>query len=127
MPVVAAYPLASDGVGGGDLEVFAPEVGVFDFFEIALDPRREPFVDRFDDVATVADDSDVTGFFEEFEPFDDPSEFHAIVGGVGFAAGVFAPVAPIIKDAAVAAGAGVAETRAVGVEGDLLFGHIDSF
>ena len=127
MPVVAAYPLALDGVGGGDFEVFAPEVGVFDFFEVAFDPGGEPFVDRFDDVAAVADDGDVAGFFEEFEAFDDAAQLHAVVGGMGFAAGVFAPVAPIIKDAAVAAGAGVAETRAVGVEGDLLFGHIDSF
>ena len=126
MPVVAAYPLASDGVGGGDFEVFAPEVGVFDFFEVALDPSGEPFVDRFGDVAAVADDGDVAGFFEELEPFDDALELHAVVGGVGFAAGEFTAVAPIVEDAAVATGAGVAQAGAVGVESDLLFGHGES-
>ena len=123
MAIMPAYPLPSDGVGGGGFYVFAPEVGVFDFFEVAFDPCREPFVDRFDDVAAVADDGDVAGLFEELESLDDPAQLHAVVGGVGLTAGVFASLTPVVEDAAVTAGSWVAETRAVGVESDLLFGH----
>ena len=69
-------------------------------------------------------DFDAASAFQGFQTFDDGGQFHAVVGGLGFAAEEFFLVPAVAQQRAPAACAGIAFACAVGVE---VYGFVGGF
>ena len=69
-------------------------------------------------------DFDAAAAFQGFQAFDDGGQFHAVVGGLGFAAEEFFLVPAVAQQRTPAACAGIAFACAVGVE---VYGFVGGF
>ncbi len=92
------------------------------FPAIAL-PAVNPLGDAVFDVGRVHMHLHLAGPLEGFKRRDGAHEFHAVVGGLGFAAGKFLARAVEGKNGAPAAGAGISRTRAIRMNDDLVGCH----
>src|ERR1700693_3242263 len=83
-------------------------------------PLMNPLGDSMLDVVGIGHDLYFARFLQCPQPFDGSFELHSIVGGLLFAAEDLALCAAIPEDAGPTAGAGIADTRAVGDQLNLL-------
>src|SRR5262245_7293094 len=104
-------PLPEIAIGHGLLLTVAPAVLL-----PALPPALEKAVD---DVSAVRMDVNPPAPGNRRQPFGDSLELHALIGGVGGAAGDHALLVAVHDDRGPAAGPGIARARAVGVDGDV--------
>ena len=121
MADMTAYPLPFHGVSADLFVQLLPEIGILDRFlgrgfPAALLPVDHPLGDAFHHVLRVGDQRDFAGTLELFEAADGAGQFHAVVGGVGFAAPQLFFDALADQQCAPAAGAGVAFAGAVSEE-----------
>lgn len=131
---VAFDPLPDDLVTADGVVEGAPEVGIFHGlfgggFPLVAFPAEEPLGDAVADVLGVGVQGDGAGFGEELEGLDGGAQFHAVVGGGGFAPVDFLAVFAVEEDCGPSADAGIAVAAAVGVDDDLWggFGHDGGF
>ena len=130
---MAFDPQPGDFVFSGEAVENLPEVRVFygffvrGFPTVSL-PVVNPLADTFLHVLRIGMDVNLNRAFECSERLDDCSQFHPVVGGIGFAAPEFLFGASGLQENAPAARAGVAATSAIGVNmSDEFIGHVVRF
>ena len=118
MPCVAFHPLPGNLVLRGKAVEFLPQVFVFHGlfgggFPAVFLPAVYPAFHAVFHILRIGADDDGAGAGECGKPLDDGGEFHAVVGGVRFAAEQFFFAAAVAQNRAPTACAGVAFACAV--------------
>src|SRR5215213_901220 len=120
---VAFGPAPGDLVLAGEGQEFLPQFGILDRLlllgppAVAL-PADDPGGDAVLDVLAVGDHRHAAAAIEQAQPLDRRAQLHPVVGCGRIGPGEFAAVPAGEEDNAPAAGAGVAFTGTVGVDGD---------
>src|SRR4051794_25545223 len=120
---VAFGPAPGDLVLAGEGQEFLPQFGILDRLlllgppAVAL-PADDPGGDAVLDVLAVGDHRHAAAAIELAQPLDRRAQLHPVVGCGRLGPGEFAAVPAGEEDNAPAAGAGVAFTGTVGVNGD---------
>jgi hypothetical protein len=116
-------PLHEVGLAGG-IE-FAPEVGIFHRLAVGghpppLAPGVNPLGDALAQVLRVGENDDFAGLLERAEGKNGGAQFHAVVGGGGFASRDGALVRAIAQNRRPTSRAGISEASAIGENCDFL-------
>src|SRR5207342_3158465 len=122
---VAAHPLPLHLVAGIRGRQTLPQVAVLHRIAggglpAATDPVRKPLADALLHVLGDGMQHDLAGRLQAFQAGDRRHQFHAVVGGVGFAADQFALGAAVTQQRRPAARPRIAEAGAVGMDLNLL-------
>ena len=127
---MALDPVGADGVGVTQIQQALPQIRVQGGFLVAFHPAPGPpalgpaLFQGVDDILGVRPQLHLAGLLQKLQSGDHGGELHAVVGGVGLAAGNFPFVRAIHQDGSPAPGTRVPGAGAVGIDGNSF--HIGS-
>ena len=105
----------------GEAQQFVPEIGVQRRFLVALHPAAglpalgPALFQSVDHILGVRPEIHDAGLLQNGEGLNHGSQLHAVVGGIGFAAGEFPLVGTVHEDGAPTARTGIAAAGSVGI------------